>query len=245
VAGRLRLDPYQHKTITVECSAPGCGRHRRRIRLRCGKRSCPDCRGRDYVRLVRGYGQAVSQFRHPKLLTATLRNEQKLTAEVVARLRKSFRALVRHLGPLVRGGIYSIEVVNKGHGWHVHIHAVIDAAYIPQRRLSADWLAITGDSFVVDIRRAWSPREALKYILKYLTKEPELLDHLKPIYNSALQGVRLTQPFGVMYRVWKIQRSPRVCPDCGGTIWTSVVTVVTWVSAGLPDDSTANARAPS
>src|SRR5262249_30823974 len=186
----------------------------------------PDCRRRDYIRLARGYGDAVTQLHHPKLMTVTLPNEPELTPEAVARLRRSLKTLLRHFGHLVRGGIYSIEPINKGRGWHVHAHVLMDAVYIPQRMLSADWLAITGDAFVVDIRRAWSPRAALKYILKYLAKEPELLDELKPVYNSALQGVRLIQPFGSMFRLWKIQRSPFPCPDCSSTTWTRITIAI-------------------
>jgi hypothetical protein len=238
---RLRLDEYQHELVTLVCA--GC-QHPRPVRLRCGKRSCPDCRGRDYDRLVRGYGNAVTEIRNPKLLTVTLQNAPELTTEVVTRLRVSLKALLSFLGPLVRGGIYAIEVENVGRGWHVHAHVVMDAAYIPQRMLSAQWRTITGDSFVVDIRRAWSPRDALKYILKYLTKEPKLLDELIPTYNTVLRGVRLIQPFGVMYRLWKIQVSRCPCPDCGGTVWSIVITSIAW-SWEDPVDATGRARAPA
>jgi len=222
---QLRLDDYRHDTVTLACK--GC-RHQHPVRLRCGKRSCPDCRKRDYYRLVRGYGNAVTEMRNPKLLTVTLQNVPELTKEVVTRLRVSLKALLRYQSPIVRGGIYAIEVENVGRGWHVHAHIVMDAVYIPQRVLSAQWRAITGDSFVVDIRRAWSPRDALKYILKYLSKQPKLLDELIPTYNTVLRGIRLIQPFGVMYRFWKIQLSRRPCPDCGGTVWGIVITSFAW-----------------
>ena len=239
---RLRLDKYQHDTITLQCA--GC-RRRHLVRLRCGKRSCPECRQRDYHRLLRGYGLAVTEMRNPKLLTVTLQNAPELTTDVLLRLRVSLKALFRHLGPLVRGGITAIEVENVGRGWHVHAHVVIDALYIPQRMLSAQWHTITGDSYVVDIRRAWSPRDALKYILKYLTKEPKLLDELKPTYNSVLRGVRLIQPFGAMYRVSKIQRSRRPCLDCGGSVWTVVMNVVAWSWGDTAADLARCARAPA
>jgi hypothetical protein len=71
------------------------------------------------------------------------------------------RQLWVRLGPRVRGGFYAIEPIHKGRGWHVHIHAILDADYLPQAELSRLWHEITGDAYIVDIRRVFSPQGAL------------------------------------------------------------------------------------
>ena len=50
-----------------------------------------------------------------------------------------------------QGGLYTIEVVNKGRGWHVHLHILVEGGYVSQRLLAADWKELTGD-YIVDIR---------------------------------------------------------------------------------------------
>jgi len=186
----------------------------------------------------------MSELRHPKLLTLTLRNVPELSKQGVSRLRKCMKTLLRRVDVFVRGGIYTIEVENIGNGWHIHAHVVMDSLFIPQEFLSAQWHDITGDSYIVDIREAWSPRGALSYILKYLTKEPKLLEDLKPVYNQALKGVRLIQPFGVLYAAWTIERCAHSCPDCGGTTWRIEAVFVTWISAVPAQPDVVGSRPP-
>ena len=51
-----------------------------------------------------------------------------------------------------QGGLYAVEAVNKGRGWHVHLHVLVEGGYVSQRLLAADWQELTGDSCIVDIR---------------------------------------------------------------------------------------------
>lgn len=52
------------------------------------------------------------------------------------------------------GIVYSIEITNKNKGWHPHLHmvALVDD-WIDRVKLSREWLKITGDSKIVDVRR--------------------------------------------------------------------------------------------
>jgi hypothetical protein len=95
---------------------------------------------------------------------------------------------------------------------------LLDADYLPQRKISKDWQEITGDSFMVDIREAGTVKEGLKYCLKYLSKAPVLSGHEEE-YRVAVKGLRLVQPFGTLYGdlVMKLQSIP--CPDCGSVRW--------------------------
>lgn len=53
-----------------------------------------------------------------------------------------------------------------------HIHLVIDAKYIPRAVIKNIWSRITGDSYIIDIRRIAKNdfRSIAAYITKYLSK---------------------------------------------------------------------------
>lgn len=135
---------------------------------------------------------------------------------------------------VVEGGFASYEVTyNKETGeYHPHIHSMIlvPLGSLPtvemeikgkkiqapaefQRRLSAEWREITGDSFIVDVRRiAWDSVntdeimealvECFKYALKVAIIEDDQrdLDVLLACYD-VLKGRRLQSSFGVLWGV--------------------------------------------
>lgn len=103
----------------------------------------------------------------------------------------------------VSGAVFSYEVTNKGNGWHPHLHAVVTLDdWIDQEKLSAEWLKITGDSHIVDVRRIkGDPVEGFVEVFKYALKFSELDcdDNLKAF--EALQGRRLQGSFGRFHGV--------------------------------------------
>ena len=210
-----------HRILKLYCAT--CGR-KQPVKLRCGSRICPDCRRKDFWRLAKGYSNAVQVMKAPKLMTLTLINKSDLSQDEVKRLRSSFVKLMRrkYYRSKVRGGLYAIEVVNKGKGWNIHMHVLLDANYIDQKQISQDWRELTGDSYIVDIRIADSPKKGLHYILKYLSKPPQLNgEDAKNQYQKVLKGVRLVQPFGSLYRDLKLEHRDLACPKCGGFGWIS------------------------
>lgn len=81
----------------------------------------------------------------------------------------------------VEAAVWSYEVKRGGGSglWHPHLHMAALAAVQPDARaLSAEWLAITGDSFIVDVRPidTASPQggfaEVFKYALKFSDMDP-------------------------------------------------------------------------
>lgn len=81
----------------------------------------------------------------------------------------------------VEAAVWSYEVkLGSGSGlWHPHLHMVALAESWPdQARLAAEWHAITGDSFIVDVRPideldpASGFLEVFKYALKFSDMEP-------------------------------------------------------------------------
>lgn len=129
-------------------------------------------------------------------------NSDESLRDKLDRLYAGFRAL-RQL-PLfqrrVRGGVAFLEVKHSGKRWHPHLHLLADGDYLDQAALSDMWRAITGDSWIVDIRRVRDANKATSYVAKYASK---------PMSNSfagshdllceairALKGRRLVLTFG-------------------------------------------------
>lgn len=115
-------------------------------------------------------------MKRPKFLTLTLRQTDEPLAFSVHRIKEAFRRMRsnRAWKVLVRGGFWVIEIKRNEQAslWNVHIHAIIDAAYVPQDWLSTTWQRYTGDSYIVDIRRA-TPSKT-RYMTKYVTKGDDL-----------------------------------------------------------------------
>ena len=89
----------------------------------------------------------------------------------------------------VLGDIPRLEITyDQTEGWHVHIHSIVASKFVPEgdlfnplhfkgdpdpkhpQNLRDQWLALTGDSIIVDVRAITSPvsftRELVKYVFK-------------------------------------------------------------------------------
>lgn len=186
---------------------------------RCWHRLCPECAPIRAVRLFEAH-KRLTGVKHLKHLVLTIKNVPGLTWRSVPEVRRSFTRL-RHrrlFKTAWRGGIYTIEFTYTGDkGWHIHIHALIDGAYIPQAVISKHWLDITGDSQVVWITGAKNSRQVLKYVLK---PTRELFDDSVALDNflTAIAGKHLVAGFGLWYRVTEKQlQGEFCCPKCGST----------------------------
>lgn len=101
----------------------------------------------------------------------------------------------------VQGAVWSYEV-KRGEGsglWHPHLHMIALAESMPnQKRLSAEWRQITGDSFVVDVKPisqedpASGFMEVFKYAVKFSDQEPDDTVHAW----ETLRGKRLLASSG-------------------------------------------------
>lgn len=99
----------------------------------------------------------------------------------------------------VQGAVYTLELTNKGNGWHPHCHMIALCASEPsQEALSAEWKGITGDSFIVDCRPiTGDPAEGFMEVFKYAVKFSDLT--LVDNWHAAqvLKGKRLLNSFGL------------------------------------------------
>lgn len=179
---------------------------------------CPPCamrRGAKALGAYLGRWQVIQEERpdlRPYLITLTVKNGDDLD-ERQAHLTKSLRKLMthrRHFNAGVarapwtelckaEGAVYTLELTNKGNGWHPHCHMIALAASEPcQEALSAEWHRITGDSFIVDVRPiTGDPSEGFMEVFKYAVKFSDL--SLEDNWHAAqrLKGKRLLNSFGL------------------------------------------------
>lgn len=147
---------------------------------------CPLCAIRRGSKALKAYVdrweaiQAQKPALRPFLVTLTVKDGHDL-AERFQHLHKAQRELwkrkQRGRGSVlqgVQGAVWSYEV-KRGSGsnvWHPHLHMVALAESIPdQFELSREWHAITGDSFIVDVRPIeGDPVEGFMEVFKYAVK---------------------------------------------------------------------------
>lgn len=95
--------------------------------------------------------------------------------------------------------VWAYEVTNKGNGWHPHVHAIWLCREAPDPfKLSAEWHALTGDSFIVDVRPVdmSDPVSGFCEVFKYALKFSDLSDHDRLTAYRTLKGKRLQASFG-------------------------------------------------
>lgn len=206
----------KHDFISLYCG--DCG-FSRRVRVSCGDRTCPVCSEARFSALLEGYHSFLRSKKDLRFITLTLK-DCPLSIEKIKFLRSCFVKLCRmkYYRKALVGGLYGIEARKRaGRNWYIHIHILAEGFYIPQKRLSKDWLSLTGNSLIVDIRKFNSGVAGLKYITKYMTKPPSV-GRSKNLYNSVVRHSRLIHTFGTWYRV-KSQKIPFPCPLCGCENW--------------------------
>lgn len=179
---------------------------------------CPLCAIRRGAKALGAYlaRWQVIQGEHPDLrpylLTLTVKNGDDLE-ERQKHLTHSLKRLMHHRRDFnagtrgapwtelckAQGGVYTLELTNKGNGWHPHAHMIVLAASEPcQEALSAEWHRITGDSFIVDCRPiTGDPTEGFMEVFKYAVKFSDL--SLEDNWQAAqvLKGKRLLNSFGL------------------------------------------------
>jgi len=233
VAAKLReADREQTARTLEECHTRysvgvcrSCHSHER-YPNRCDNFFCPECQPRlssDRRKAVEWWTREVHQ---PKHVVLTLKNTLDLKPGHLRELRKSFTALRRSkFARGWRGGFYSIEVTNEDHGWHLHLHAIIDANWIDAIQLSAQWARCTNQfGKIVKVKDARA-KDYLAEVTKYAVKGVELAKWSKEKiceFLDAFTGIRTFGVFGTLYgartkfREWWIQtRSLKHTCKCG------------------------------
>lgn len=183
---------------------------------------CPVCAIRRGSRMMQKY---ISKYEDicaqnpslvPALLTLTVKSGANLSerqAHLMSAVREFFKrgrrakSGSRHRSEAVKieAAFGSYEVTHTPKGWHPHVHIVVLLnQFIDRVALSREWLALTGDSKIVDIRRidatnnASAFAEVCKYALKFGTLSLEKnLDAFLSLF-----GKRLVFSLG-LFRGWE------------------------------------------
>lgn len=147
-------------------------------------------------------------MKQPKLVTLTLRKTGGLVAitRKISSYARRFRFYMARRGIRVRRFVWVVEPPN-------HVHGVYDMDYMPQWELAEMWHLITGDSFIVDIRRVDEQRVG-GYLTKYLAKASGWSNfNLDAVYGVHICGswnTGLGQPILMICdscdsRFWKVE----------------------------------------
>ena len=187
---------------------------------------CPFCAAIRASRAIQKYVERIDQVLKenrklkPVLITLTVKNGSNLV-ERSEHLMKSFRTLLERRRDYekkgrgfnefckVQGAMYSYEnTFNEKTGeWHPHIHmfALVDQ-WIDQQEFSEYWHSVTGDSMVVDVRRAKREKghgysKAAAEVCKYALKFGDLSVEKTWEAFKVLKGKRLTGSFGLLWGV--------------------------------------------
>ena len=179
---------------------------------------CPMCAIRRGAKMLKAYldkyEAVMVEHGHlrPYLVTVTVKNGPDLD-ERLKHLRGALRRMSqarrdyianpkkrRHVEFVKsQGGFHSIEVTNKGQGWHPHVHMIWLCASEPdQKALSAEWLGWTGDSFIVDVRPLHDPVEGFLEVCKYALKFSDLSEADNWHAYEVMSGQRLIDSHGLM-----------------------------------------------
>lgn len=179
---------------------------------------CPMCAIRRGAKMLQAYlqrYQAITYERNtlkPYLVTVTVKNGDDLRERLrhlrrcMARMTQTRRdhlkapAKYRHV-EFARsvGGFHSIEVTNKGNGWHPHAHMVWLCEDSPdQDKLRAQWLDWSGDSFMCDVRPIVDAVDGFLEVCKYAVKFSDLTPADNWTAYQIMSGQRLIDSHGLM-----------------------------------------------
>ncbi|WP_304672393.1 protein rep, partial [Neisseria polysaccharea] len=180
---------------------------------------CPFCAMRRGTKYLQAYKQRLEVVfqENPKLrafmVTLTVKDGESLS-ERFAHLRAALKKYKEQRRNALKGqrfveyakafgGVHSIEIKRgKNSGlWHPHVHMIWLCEEPPSAsQLSREWLAITGDSYIVDVREFYGESvvdgflEVFKYALKF--SDMPLADNWEAY--QLLKEKRLVDNFGLL-----------------------------------------------
>lgn len=108
-----------------------CG-HVKDVEKRCRKRWCPVCARQISAKRVAKYAGAVARMQWPLFVTLTRPNVRVITLDTIREMRRAYRKMRQRAWwkRSVVGGIASLEITNRGKGWHPHIHSILDCRWL-------------------------------------------------------------------------------------------------------------------
>ncbi len=193
--------------------------------MNCGDRLCDTCRRKRFGVLMNRYKKFFASLKAERLrfVLLTVKNGLDL-GERRVHLMRSWKKLMAM--PFYKrafaGGVYAIQTTMGAGGWHVHLHLIVEGNFVAWEILKKDWLAITGDSFIIGVEEIKDPVRALGYVLGYVLQDVgKLSGSQADEYNKVFSGRRLLQSFGTWHGQLRLEADEFVCPECGHVSWIS------------------------
>lgn len=185
---------------------------------------CPSCSALRASKMIKNIVGKVEQVLAdkpkliPAVITLTVKNGEDL-AERFNHLMQSFKTMqnrVRSYHKMGRGfnefckvdgAFYTVEFTfnSKTNEWHPHIHMfALLTDYIDHTKLLELWRGITGDSFMVNIKKVYGKKKhsgnpltsAVVEVCKYALKFSDLTPENNWVAYQTLKGKRLSGSFG-------------------------------------------------
>lgn len=245
LASRLAKCGLDFRLWCKVCGAPHLAE------TKCNRKWCPSCAPKRANERAARLRVGIRLMRWPMHITLTVSNVEDDAAggNFIRKLAKSFARLRRSKlwRKCVVGGVGSIEVTNKGQGWHPHIHAVIDGRWValkcpsPHRDDDHQMLKDKFRCAAQELQAAWSvacrqtipPRiwirrcdaGAAAEIMKYAIKSEHVEScegTIGPLLRM-LDSQRLVMGFGSLrgLKIPKDTAHKLTCPN-GHSSWTPV-----------------------
>jgi diadenosine tetraphosphate (Ap4A) HIT family hydrolase len=158
-----------------------CGRHIAQIipNFTCEFRLCPDCSRRRSRKLQNKYLPMMRAFlRHhrvtPVHLVLTQTHKAETRKQSAKRINDAFKKLQRRAfwKEFFKGGTWSLEFTKDKNGLHhTHLHIVgFRRKFFDIELLRSEWLAVTGDSHVLNLKPIQDIAAGLREVVKYVSK---------------------------------------------------------------------------
>ena len=170
---------------------------------RCRDRMCVPCANEHRSTVCRNLREACAG-KVLRLLTLTLKSREIPLADLLRILNESWAVLRREMkrehGLL--GGVAFLEITLNPTSrlWHPHLHVIFEGQWTPKAWIRERWLAITGDSFIVDVKPIADSNHAAGYVAKYASKtlSASVLNDPERMCEAvqALTGLRAFATFG-------------------------------------------------
>lgn len=181
---------------------------------RCDLKHCPICARRLAYERRRSVEWWTTQVNQPKHVVLTARNAELITPEAIRRFKHAFARLRRSkFASNWVGGFYAIEVTNEGRGWHIHLHALVEARWIDAGQLASTWARCIGqDVAIVKVKDARG-KDYLRELCKYVCKGDQLAGWIPDDIAAFIDAVSANRTFGAFGRLYKLRAEHRAFLD--------------------------------
>jgi hypothetical protein len=185
----------------------------------CHHRLCLPCQ-RARSRLIASNVRANLTGRWYSHIVLTLASSDDPLTKQIDRIYAGFKKLraTKQWKQRVQGGAAFFELTRNDRlgQWHPHLHILVEARYFPQKVLSALWLKVTGDSYIVHVSAVRDRDAAASEVAKYVTKplSPTLFADQDALdeFVTSIKGRRLCLTFGNWFKIRLCERPNKYDP---------------------------------